>query len=125
MKEDFEKNLAETQAAEEKAKAEYEGLNAASIEEIEAGKKAMDQAEQEKADASEKKAADEEDLADTKEQLAKDEEFLRNLNEKCEATDKEYQERVKGRTAEIAAVADTIQILNSDESFESFGKTLG
>merc|ERR1719456_1236258 len=125
MKEDFEKNLAETQAAEEKAIAEYESLNAASVEEIEAGKKAMDQAEQEKADASEKKAADEEDLADTKEQLAKDEEFLANLNAKCEATDKEYQERVKGRTEEIAAVGDTIAILNSDESFSSFGKTLG
>merc|ERR1719161_25769 len=84
MKEDFEKNLAETRANEEKAKAEYEQLNAASEEEIAAGKKA-----------------------------------------KCQATDKEYQERVKGRTAEIAAVGDTIQILNSDESFESFGKTLG
>merc|ERR1719161_3484440 len=124
MKEDFEKNLAETRANEEKAIAEYEQLNAASEEEIAAGKKAMSQAEQEKADASEK-AADEEDLADTEEQLAKDEEFLANLNAKCEATDKEYQERVKGRTAEIAAVGDTIQILNSDESFESFGKTLG
>merc|ERR1719161_1763344 len=97
MKEDFEKNLAETRANEEKAIAEYEQLNAAS----------------------------EEDLADTEEQLAKDEEFLANLNAKCEATDKEYAERVKGRTAEIAAVGDTIQILNSDESFESFGKTLG
>merc|ERR1719456_1979411 len=125
MKEDFEKNLADTRADEEKAIAEYEGLNAASVEELEAGKKAMSQAEQEKAEASEKKAADEEDLADTEEQLAKDEGFLANLNAKCEATDKEYQERVKGRTAEIAAVADTIQILNSDESFESFGKTLG
>merc|ERR1719217_103474 len=125
MKEDFEKNLAETRANEEKAIAEYEQLNAASEEEIAAGKKAMSQAEQEKADASEKKAADEEDLADTEEQLAKDEEFLANLTAKCEATDKEYQERVKGRTAEIAAVGDTIQILNSDESFESFGKTLG
>jgi len=125
MKEDFEKNLAETRANEEKAIAEYEQLNAASEEEIAAGKKAMSQAEQEKADASEKKAADEEDLADTEEQLAKDEEFLANLTAKCEATDKEYAERVKGRTAEIAAVGDTIQILNSDESFESFGKTLG
>merc|ERR1719456_398267 len=125
MKEDFEKNLADTRADEEKAIAEYEGLNAASVEEIEAGKKAMSQAEQEKAEASEKKAADEEDLADTEEQLAKDEGFLANLNAKCEATDKEYQERVQGRTAEIAAVADTIQILNSDESFDSFGKTLG
>merc|ERR1719440_1638086 len=74
MKEDFEKNLADTRADEEKAMAE---------------------AEQEKAEASEKKAADEEDLADTEEQLAKDEEFLRNLNEKCESADKEYEERVK------------------------------
>merc|ERR1719456_931697 len=125
MKEDFEKNLAETREAEEKAKAEYEALNAASEEELEAGKKAMTQAEQEKADASEKLAADEEDLADTEEQLAKDEEFLRNLNEKCESADKEYEERVEGRTEEIAAVGDTIVILNSDESFGSFGKTLG
>merc|ERR1719159_2295086 len=49
MKEDFEKNLAETRANEEKAIAEYEQLNAASEEEIAAGKKAMSQAEQEKA----------------------------------------------------------------------------
>merc|ERR1719473_146627 len=47
-----------------------------------------------------------------------------NLREKCAQTDKEYEERMKSRLAEIAAVEDTIKYLNSDEAFANFDKTV-
>ena len=70
--------------------------------------------EQEIGDTAEKNAADQQDKADTEAALAADTEFLANLKAQCASLDKEYEERTKTRTEEIAAVADTIGIL-SDE----------
>ena len=52
-----------------------------------------------------------------------DKEFLAKLQEKCANTDTEFENRVKARLEEIEAVQDTIEILNSDESFADFDKT--
>jgi len=53
-----------------------------------------------------------------------DQTFLRNLKKKCAASDAEFEKRMKDRAEEIAAVQDTIAILNSDDSFEAFGKSV-
>merc|ERR1719265_807590 len=87
-------------------------------------KKQQDMAEEELALTSAKHAEAAQELADTEAQLALDKEFLANLKKKCDATDKEFAERVKSRMEEIAAVQDTIKFLNSDEAFEMFGKTV-
>ena len=52
-----------------------------------------------------------------------DKEFLAKLQEKCANTDTEFENRVQARLEEIEAVQDTIEILNSDESFADFDKT--
>jgi len=56
-------------------------------------------------------------------QKASDEEFLEKLLEMSAKKEKDYEERKMLRTNEDAAIAETISILNSDEAFETFGKT--
>lgn len=63
-------------------------------------------------------------MANTREQLALDETFLANLEEKCAQTDADFARRTKSRNEEIEAVADTIKILDSDESFDAFNKSI-
>jgi len=122
MKEDFEANLSEAQKAEAKAKADYEALKAAKEDEIASGRKLIVSIDAQIADLQMQYAEQFKQLEDTQEQLALDEEFLKNLKEKCATMDADFDKRTKDRLAEIDAVADTIKILNNDESFEMFDK---
>lgn len=124
MKEDFEKNLAETQEEEKKAVEEFELLKAAKEQEIAAGKKLVAESEASLAEFEEKHAQASEDLKDTEDQVKTDTEFLENLKKECAAADKEYALRTKARLEEITAVQDTIGFLNGDEAHALFGKTL-
>merc|ERR1719198_2176056 len=122
MKEDFENNLSEAQKSEAKAKAEYDSLKAAKEDEIDTGRKLIVSIDASIAETQEQFAQEAKQLEDTQKQLALDTEFLANLKEKCATHDADYDKRVKDRLTEIDAVSDTIQILNSDESFEAFDK---
>merc|ERR1719379_3089774 len=122
MKEDFEVNLSEAQKAEKKAVDEYQSLKAAKEDEIDTGRKLIVSIDASIAETQEKYAEEAKQLEDTQAQLANDTEFLKNLKEKCATMDADYEKRVKDRLTEIDAVADTIKILNSDESFEAFDK---
>merc|ERR1719223_2608372 len=64
------------------------------------------------------------DLGDTQETLAADKEFLANMEKNCETKKKEWDVIVKTRAEELAALADTIKILNDDDALELFKKTL-
>merc|ERR1712037_20702 len=64
------------------------------------------------------------DLGDTEEALAADQEFLANLEKNCETKKKEWEVVVKTRGEELAALADTIKVLNDDDALELFKKTL-
>merc|ERR1719291_1504541 len=64
------------------------------------------------------------ELADTTKKLAEDEEFLASLEAKCATADAEYESRTKSRLTEMSAVQDTIKIVNSEESFNHFAKTM-
>jgi len=122
MKEDFEVNLSEAQKSEAKAKSEFDALKAAKDDEIATGKKLIISIDASIADSQEKFAQASKELEDTQDQLGMDTEFLGNLEAKCSETDADFDKRVKDRLTEIEAVDDTIKILNSDESFESFDK---
>jgi len=124
MKESFETNLAESKKEEEQSAAEYSQLKEAKTKEIAAGKSQTETKEVELADAQDKGAQAAQDLKDTKAQLAADEEFLADMRPKCAAADKEYEARVKARTAEIQAVSETIGILTSDEANDAFTKSM-
>uniref|UniRef100_A0A7S4T0S7 Uncharacterized protein n=1 Tax=Alexandrium monilatum TaxID=311494 RepID=A0A7S4T0S7_9DINO len=124
MKEDFEKNLDDVQKREAKDVSDFQALKAAKEEEIAVGKKSVAQLDQEFADFGEKSAQAFQELEDTQKQLELDRAFLGDLKKKCAQSDAEFEARVKSRLEEIAAVDDTIKILNEDTSFDLFSKTV-
>merc|ERR1712224_1062369 len=65
-----------------------------------------------------------EDFDDTAKAMLEDKKFLADLDKNCETKQKLYEENVKMRTQELAALADTIKILNDDDALELFKKTL-
>merc|ERR1719478_1552673 len=125
MKESFETNLASATSEEQKSEADFVSMKAAKTEEIKAAQDKVLNKEGEAADADEKNAAAKEDLASTRATLAADTEFLSNLKQMCANLDREYAERTKTRTEEIAAVQDTISILTDDDAHDLFSKPLG
>merc|ERR1719188_18970 len=64
------------------------------------------------------------DLGDTEEAMADDKKFLAELEKGCDTKEAEWEERCKTRQQELAALADTIKILNDDDALELFKKTL-
>jgi len=56
--------------------------------------------------------------------LIEDKKFLAELDTTCKTKADEWDERVKTRTMELAALADTIKMLNDDDALELFKKTL-
>jgi len=64
------------------------------------------------------------DLGDTEEALTANKDFLANLEKNCEIKKKEWEVVVKTRAEELAALADTIKVLNDDDALELFKKTL-
>jgi len=123
MKEDFDTDLAQEQKAEAKAVEEFKSLKESKLAEIDTAKKAIVQFDQDLARLGQTNAESLKELEDVEEQLGMDKEFLKNLQEKCANTDEEFEKRVKSRLEEIAAVEDTIEILNSDDAFAAFDKT--
>jgi len=64
------------------------------------------------------------DLGDTADSLEDDKKFLADLDKNCAGKQKLYDENIKMRGQELAALADTIKILNDDDALELFKKTL-
>merc|ERR1719169_168666 len=64
------------------------------------------------------------DAGDTADALADDAKFLEDLDKNCAVKQKLFDENVKYRTGELAALSDTIKILNDDDALELFKKTL-
>lgn len=121
---DFKDDMSGAQQREADAVKEFEELRAAKEKEIKTGKELVIQLDDEFAEFGEKKAQAFKDLEDTKAQLELDRTFLKNLEKKCAQTDAEFEKRMKDRTTEIDAVQDTIKIINSDEAFDNFSKTV-
>merc|ERR1712032_1743378 len=106
MKETFEANLSDAQK-----------------EEMAAGQAQIDTKTQELADTDEKLAQAKEDIEDTRNSLAADEKFLMMLKEKCQMTDKEWEERQKTRQLEMEAVSKALAILSGDDAHDLFTRT--
>lgn len=124
MKEDFETDLSAEQKAEQKSVSEFKGLKESKLAEIDTAQKSIVQYDQDLAALAEKNAQGLKELEDVEDQLGMDTQFLETLQAKCANTDEEFEKRVKDRLTEIAAVEDTIKILNSDDAFANFDKTV-
>jgi len=123
MKETFENNLSESQKEEMANQKAYEGLKAAKQEEIAAGTAQIDTKTEQLAETDEKLARSKEDIVDTRNSLSADEQFLMMLKEKCQMTDKEWEERSKTRQMEIEAVSKALAVLSGDDAHDLFTRT--
>merc|ERR1712165_566323 len=123
MLETFEANLSQSQKEEAENQKAYEDLKAAKEAEIAAGQAQIDTKTGELADTDEKNAQAKEDLEDTKNSLSADEQFLMMLKEKCQMTDKEWEERQKTRQLEMEAVSKALAVLSGDDAHDLFTRT--
>lgn len=117
MKSDFEKDLSDAQAKEKKDIEDFEALRDAKQEEIDTGRALVTNLDGQIAELKAKHAQAFKELEDTKAQLELDRTFLNTLKKKCSESEAQFEQRVKDRLEEIAAVTDTIRILNSDDTF--------
>jgi len=124
MADEMGKNLADAIAAEEKAVKMYEELMAAKKKEVTALSKDVETKLQRIGSLGMTIMQMKNDLGDTEESLVADKEFIANLDEVCAKKKKEWDVIVKTRSEELAALADTIKILNDDDALELFKKTL-
>merc|ERR1712008_554309 len=116
--------LAEATKAEEAAIVVYEKLMAAKKKEVVALTKEIETKLTRIGDLGVEIAEMKNDLGDTQEALIADRKFLENLEENCEKKKKEWDVIAKTRAEELAALADTIKVLNDDDALELFKKTL-
>jgi predicted nucleic acid-binding Zn-ribbon protein len=116
--------LAEATKAEEAGIAVYEKLMVAKKKEVVALTKEIETKLTRIGDLGVEIAEMKNDLGDTQEALIADKKFLENLEENCEKKKKEWDVIVKTRAEELAALADTIKVLNDDDALELFKKTL-
>merc|ERR1719321_941500 len=123
MLETFETNLAGAQKDEQAAVKAFEELKASKEEEIAAATELKQRKAKDLAGADEQLANMKIDLEDTRAKLGADEQFLMMLKEKCQMTDKEWEERTKTRQLEMEAVSKALAILNSDDAHDPFTRT--
>jgi len=124
MKETMEKNLADITGSEEQAIKDYDGLMAAKAKEIATNTKAIETKTERFGQVSVDIVNLEEALDDTTKALRADNQFLANLGSSCATKTSEWEVRSKTRTDELVALAETIRILNDDDSLDLFKKTL-
>jgi len=123
MQESFETNLAASQKEELANQKSYEQLKAAKEDEIRAGQSMIDAKSQELADTDESLEQSKQDIEDTRNSLSADEEFLLMLKEKCQMTDKEWEERSKTRSLEMEACSKALAVLSADDAHDLFTRT--
>merc|ERR1719414_2004741 len=124
MGDSMSKSLAEAVAAEEAAVKNSEALVAAKKREVDTLTASIESKTTKVGELSMAIVQMKGDLSDTEETLLEDKKMLAELEKGCTTKDDEYAARVKTRTEELAALAETIKILNDDDALELFKKTL-
>jgi len=124
MLDEMNADLSDAQATEAKAVSDYEALMAAKKKEVDALSAMIEQKLTRVGDLGVEIQEMKNDLGDTADGLADDAKFLEDLDKNCAIKQKLFDENVKYRTQELAALSDTIKMLNDDDALELFKKTL-
>jgi len=124
MTDTMEKELADITAAENKSIKDFEALVAAKTKEINSLTKQIEAKTARIGELGVQLVTEKEDLDDTTKQLKEDEAFLKDLEKNCKIKSDEHALNTKIRAEELLALADTIKLLNDDDSLELFKKTL-
>jgi septal ring factor EnvC (AmiA/AmiB activator) len=124
MTDTMESDLASATAEEEASIKEFDELVAAKTKEINALTKEVETKTARIGELGVQLVTQKEDLDDTTKSLMEDEAFLKDLEKNCKTKEAEWATRCKIRAEELLALADTIKMLNDDDSLELFKKTL-
>jgi len=124
MKDTMEKDLADITAVEEQAIKDYDALMAAKAKEIATNTEAIETKSERLGEVNVEIVNLKEEIDDTVKALKADKKFLANLASSCDTKKQEWEERSAQRTQELAALAETIKLLNDDDALELFKKTL-
>jgi len=124
MHDEMSKDLADAQGVESDSVTSYEGLMAAKTKEVNALSKMIEEKLTRIGNLGVEIQQMKNDLGDTAEGLEEDKKFIGDLDKNCAQKQQLFTENVNYRTQELAALAETIKILNDDDALELFKKTL-
>jgi len=124
MKDTMEKNLADITAVEGQAIKDYDALMAAKAKEIATNTRSIETKTERLGQTNVDIVNLKEELDDTTKALRADRQFLANLGTSCDTKKAEWEARSKTRSEELAALAETIRLLNDDDALDLFKKTL-
>merc|ERR1719487_80291 len=110
----------EEKAAEEAAIKAYDELMAAKTKEVNALTKAIEEKMTRSGELAVEIVQMKNDAGDTAEALVEDKKFLADMEKNCATKEAEWETIVKTRNEELLALADTIKVLNDDDSLEPF-----
>jgi len=123
LQEEMQGELGDAQKTEAMRAASFAELRSAKTSQIESGEKMAENKEDELAKTDMDNAEAKEDLGQTQASLSEDQKFLANLGETCKEADANFAKRKESRLNEIQAVAQTIEILASDDAKDAMDTT--
>jgi len=124
MREDFAKTAKKLQDDEALAVENYDELMAAKAKEEKSLTASILKKTQRMGELAVSIVSMKDELTDTEAALIEDHKLQGTLASDCDSKQKEFEERVATRGEELAAVSDTIKVLNDDDALELFKKTL-
>jgi len=124
MKDEMDKDLNGAVSAEEEAAKGFAELAAAKKAQIAAAGEAIEAKTKRSGELAVSVVTTADDIEDTTAELNDTQAFLANLASQCATKKKEWDERSKIRTEEVAAISEAIKILNDDDALDLFKKTL-
>jgi len=124
MKEEMASGLSEAEATENEAKANYAELMTAKKKEVQAATKMTEEKLQRVGQLATEVETMKNELTDEQDCLAEDTKMLATLKKSCATKEGEHKKSQEVRQEELVALADTIKILNDDDTLELMKKTL-
>merc|ERR1719352_1621414 len=123
MRDTFKANLASARASEDAAAESHSKFDKVKEDEIAKLKDTLEDKKKVTSANDEALGTKISSKAEEESSKADDEEFLGKLRKQCTEKKAQYEARKMIRANEDAAIAQAISILNSDEAFDTFGKT--
>merc|ERR1719487_2767926 len=120
----MDKDLGGIIADEEAAAAAFADLSGAKKAAIAAASEAIESKTQRSGELAVAVVTTADDIEDTTADMKETEAFLANLASSCATKKQEWAERSKTRAEELAALSETIQVLNDDDALDLFKKTM-
>merc|ERR1719316_2579993 len=124
MRDEMDKDLKGLISDEDAAAAGFAELKAAKESGIAAAGQAIESKTRRSGELAVAIVTTKDDIEDTTADMDETNKFLANLAASCKAKKDEWAERSKLRSEEIAAISETIDVLNDDDALDLFKKTL-